>query len=257
MNRRSRELARLRPWSVLLLGAFHEHAVLLIFGVAFLPVLALIAIGPGRLDGIAELLLVVLALALSSGYARHFIWAPIARWLKRIVPADAQIAYFRSFDPQQSRTGRDVIGPILGSIGRLTTIHNEDYIQGLTDIEGHSQSEDTWFTWLELGEILGDGLSTIEPEGEWQSAVLNFLADSDLAIIDVSVWSENIAWELARAREYLPDGRIILIAALNNKINLEAEEVGATEVITYDTSPRGRRRFRRALRQRLASQDWV
>ena len=236
-----------RPWSVTVLGTYHEHAVVLTILIALIPI-GVIVVGRDHLHGFAELGLTVLALFLMAGGARHFVVAPVTRWVKPLVVGPLAVIYFRSFRQDQSYAARDMIAPILGCIGSLTTIHNPSYIQGLTGTEGHDQSEDAWFAWLELGEILSDGLAAITCEGDrWQQEVQHRLTTTDLAIIDVTVDSDNVAWELDQALIHLPKERVITICASGTEAATEMD------CISYELSPKGRNRFRRALKQRLSA----
>ena len=250
MNQNSqRNLKTPWPGSVLLLGIFHEHAILLVLLISFAPIIALIAAGPDALPGVMELALVGLSILLISGLARHGVVVPITRFLKRKFAGSAHVAYFRSFENSESHKARDVISPILGCIGRLTTVHNADYIQGLSGVDGHDQSDDTLFAWLETGEVLSDGLDTIKSDDHtWKSAVTELLQRVDLAVIDLSLTGKNIDWELEQTRRALPRDRIIKIAAQGS---LDAGQ--SPDVIEYETSLKGRYELRRALRKRLAS----
>ena len=215
--------------------------------IALLPI-GVILIGRDHLHGFVELGLTVLALLLIAGGARHFVLAPITRWVKRLAVGPLAVIYFRSFRDDQSYAARDMVAPILGCIGNLTTIHNPTYIQGLTGTEGQDQSEDSWFAWLELGEILSDGLAAIKCEGDtWQQEVQQQLALADLAIIDMTVRSDNVSWELDQALAHLPQDRVIAICSADAGVSTEMD------CIAYELSTKGRNRFRRALRKRLSA----
>ena len=236
-----------KPWSVILLGRYHEHAVLLAILISLIPI-GVIVVGRDHLHGLVALGLIALAVFLISGMARHWVLAPFTRWLKRLVVGSFRVIYFRSFREDQSYAARDTIAPILGCIGNLSTIHNPTYIQGLTAAEGHDQHDDSWFAWLELGEILSDGLAAIKCDGDsWQQEVQRQLAQADLAVIDVTVGSDNVAWELSQARAWLPEDRVIAICAAGSEAAREME------CIAYELSPKGRNQFRRALKMKLSA----
>jgi len=242
-----RPLAVPRPWTVLALGALHEHAVVAIVLVASAPIVVLIVADPDTLPDWVQLVLVGLALALISGYGRHLVLAPLTRLLKRRLTGTFRILYFRSFATDRSHAARDHLGPILGCVGTLTTVHDPGYIQGLTPTEGHSHDEQSWLAWLEIGEVLSDALTAPRFTAEtWRAGVLELLQSSDLVAIDVTGASDNVAWELTRAREALPPERVIVLRA-------EGDEPGvaADGALVYETSPRGRWRLRRALARRL------
>jgi hypothetical protein len=246
-NTSSRRLAAPKPWTVMILGVFHEHAVIAIILIGLAPLVALKVIGPDELPGLVELALVGLALLLMSGGARHFVLAPLLRVLKPWLTHSFHVLYFRSFEERSSHSARDNISPILGCMGKLTTVHNPQYIQGLTPVDGHSHDEDSWFAWLELGEILSDGLATPKfADDEWQDGVRALLRESDAVVIDVTGGSSNVDWELEQARATLPSDRVILLRASDAPVSTETGNV-----IEYEASTRGRYRLRRALVRRL------
>jgi len=241
-------LAEPRPWTVLLLGIYHEQAIVLILVVSLAPI-GVLFVWQEILPGWAELALVVLSLILLSGVARHYVAAPFTRLLKRWFASRVRVVYFRSFRQDASREARDHLGPILGCIGHLTTVHNDDYIQGLTPVEGHSNHEDLLFAWLELGEILSDGLDAVKlKDAHWRENVLEILRKSDLVIIDMTEATENVAWECARALEVLPTNRVVLLYRAGT-----SRPQSTPDAIEYDTSIRGRYRLRHALRHRLSA----
>ena len=233
------------------LGFYHENSILLIIVTAAVPIVVLGVVGPDVLPGIVELLLVGLALALMSGGARHFVLAPLTRLLKSWLTHSFRVIYFRSFDEHHSYNARDNLGPILGCMGRLSTVHNPQYIQGLVPVEGHSEEEESWFAWLELGEILSDGLTAPKfADDEWKDGVQKLLRTSDLAVIDVTGGSNNVEWELGKARASLPPDRVILLRESDSDPGAVPED--AADAIVYDTSRRGRSKLRRALAARLS-----
>ena len=243
----NRKLNMPRPWLVALLGTYHEQAILLILLISLIPI-GVNIVAKDRLHDIVELSLVVFSLFLIIGGARHYVLAPFTRFLKRYVVGSFHVIYFRSFREDRAYEARDMIAPILGCIGRLTTIHNKTYIQGLTRAEGHDHSEDLWFAWLELGEILSDGLKAIKCEGDtWRPEVRRRLATVDLVVIDVTVCSDNVEWERNQAREFLPADRVIAIRATGSKPTADVE------CIEYELSPKGRKKFRRALIRKLTA----
>lgn len=244
-SQKNRKLNLPKPWSVDLLGFYHEHASMLRVFIFFIPI-GVIIIAKNQLNDIMLICLVALSLLLMA-VGRHYVIAPFTRFLKRYLIGSIHVLYFRSFGKDQSYKARDNIAPILGCIGRLTTIYNNTYIQGLTGTEGHDHSEDLWFDWLELGEILSDGLLAVKCEGDtWRSEVRHRLATVDLVVIDITVGSDNVEWERAQSREFLPEDRLIEICAATSKT--PADE----EYIEYEISPKGRKQFRKALRKRLS-----
>ncbi len=245
----SRVLRVPSPWTVVLLGFYHEHAIVLVMLIALAPIGVLIGVGADNLPEWAQLALVIGTVVLISGSARHYVAAPLTRLFKRLFASKVRVAYLRSFREDDSYAARDQLGPILGCIGRLTTVHNPDYIQGLTDVDGHSQQEDAWFAWLELGEILGDGLAAVKLEdARWQEDVLEILRTSDLAVIDLTEASDNLIWELTRALEILPGNRVLTLCRQGT-----AAPEHAPRPIEYETSLKGRYRLRSELRRRLAA----
>jgi hypothetical protein len=132
-------------------------------------------------------------------------------------------------------------------MGTLTTVHDREFIQGLSRIEGHSEHEDLWFAWLEIGEILSDALEAPRLTDEtWREGVLALLRRTDLVVIDVSRAGENLLWELERAHEVLPPERVVVLRAVGAEAPLEVD--GAIE---YELSRGGRWHLRRTLHGRL------
>ena len=247
MNPINRKLTIPRPGSVVWLGRYHEHAIVLVILITLSPIGAL-WFWRGHLHNLVQIGLTALTVFLISGGARHFVLAPVTRWVKPLVVGSFRVIYFRSFREDQSYAARDTIAPILGCIGQLTTIHNPAYMQGFTETVGHDHSEDTKFAWLELGEILSDGLAAIPCEGDtWKREVQHLLVRADLAVIDVTVGGDNVAWERDQALTYLPENRVIAICAAGN------EAPGNMDCIEYELSPKGRNQFRRTLRKRLSA----
>ena len=236
-----------RPWALLALGAFHEHVILVVILSAAAPIFILWAAGPEALPGWVELLLVALALAMISGFGRHLVAVPVARALKRVWTRSFKVLYFRSFDPDASHQARDSLSPILGGAGTLTTVHNQDFIQGFSRPEGHVEHEALRSAWLEIGEILSDALEAPQFRDEtWRGEVSELLQRTDLVVVDITRASENLAWELRRALEVLPPERVIILCEAGAVSPLEAEDS-----IEYELSLTGRWQLRWALHRRL------
>ena len=241
-----RQFSQFQPWSFMLLGIYHEHAIVLIFFVSFLPIFILWQTRANQLPDTIQLLLVILSLLLISGFGRHYIFAPVTRFLKCTFAQSAQVLFFRSFHPGHSHQARDNLAPILGCMGKLTTVHNKEYIQGLTAVDGHDQSDDSWFAWLELGEILSDGLETPKfTDSAWKNGVLELLHNTDLVVIDITGKSPNVTWELRSAQKTLPQERIILLQDAEVETLPPGEE---SEIIPYRTSRKGRSALRKTAR---------
>ena len=244
-----KQYSQFHPWSFMLLGFYHEHAILLIFFVSFIPIFILWKTRSNQLPDLVQLLLVLLCVVLISGSGRHYIFAPFTRFLKFKFAKSAKVLFFRSFHPKHSHQARDNLAPILGCMGKLTTVHNKEYIQGLTAVEGHDQSDDSWFAWLELGEILSDGLETPKfKDSEWKNGVLELLQNMDLVVIDITGNSPNVSWELRSAKKALPQERIILLHDAEVDTLPSSKDI---EIIPYSTSRKGRSALRKALYRRL------
>ncbi len=239
--------ARPRPWTVIGLGLFHENAAILILVVGFVPIAFLIA-ARNQLSGLPVFLLVTVAYAvIVLGLGRHLVMAPLARLLKRLFTRSFDVLYLRSFRPEDAHPARDSLSPILGCMGTLTTVHNPDFIQGLTIIDGHDGHEDLTLAWLELGEILSDGLEAVKLTGDWRDGVRTLLDRTDLVVIDLTAASPHVAWELVQAQTALPAERLIALRAAGTPASTPAKDV-----LEYELSQRGRWHLRRALARRLA-----
>ncbi|MFS8096209.1 hypothetical protein LFM09_03630 [Lentzea alba] len=97
----------------------------------------------------------------------------------------------------------------------------------------------------------------------WQQAVIAFAHASGVVIIDVSIPSENLSWEINTLlptlghrcvlvgrldvlTRTLPDGRTVVDGQL-------ARDIGGHEILAYRPDPRGLRRFAKALRGTIES----
>jgi hypothetical protein len=96
----------------------------------------------------------------------------------------------------------------------------------------------------------------------WQQTVAEFAASTTLSLIDVSMVSENVLWEIDHLQQELGDRCVYVgerdrLAALSSvpapgSVEEEVQQrLDGISVLAYTADPKGVRRFTRALRATL------
>jgi hypothetical protein len=71
------------------------------------------------------------------------------------------------------------------------------------------------------GFLTGEGMTDAREQPfvreNWTLVLQKLLADADLAVVDFSVMSDSLVWEIERCLEQMPAERIILITELSGK----------------------------------------
>ena len=119
--------------------------------------------------------------------------------------AGCRIAFFRPFNPVFAGQARNLLVPILEGYGWVFFVSNDAFLQ--------KRDEGAWGweyqTFPGLMRIKGHHF----PDEEWRLKVLETLDEIDIAVIDVSVPSPNVVWEVKQCYDRLPPHRVILVAS--------------------------------------------
>lgn len=121
---------------------------------------------------------------------------------KRILSSPrARIGVFRRFTPRASRAARRTLAPVLGAYG------------------GVALASDADFQIIMLDSFLGVdpdrfGDAEAQPQFDdatWQTEVTALIADIQIAVFDVTEWSNSLEWELHECARHLPAHCILFV----------------------------------------------
>ncbi|HEV7671367.1 MAG TPA: hypothetical protein VGS22_22845 [Thermoanaerobaculia bacterium] len=82
------------------------------------------------------------------------------------------------------------------------------------------------------------------PSGSWQDWIRTVLPFCRAVLLDASVGTEGLLWELEQARKVLPESKILVLALESAPVG----DIGGATLIRYRLDWRGRRAARKALR---------
>jgi hypothetical protein len=138
--------------------------------------------------------------AVSAGQAATL----LLRHLKfRYVAPRFSITMFRRFHNKWlSLLCRGRIAPVLGCYGEVSVVADDSLaITGLDPDESNFEPL-----------VIGDPhMAMTLSDDEWRSSVLALMSLSDLVVIDLSLATANVVWEMASALQFLPPHRIFII----------------------------------------------
>lgn len=185
-------------------------------------------------------------------FQRHIYGVPagLLRESKRKAYQRFTIAFCRPFRAPAAALARTEVAPVLGAFGRVLHISDESYEGSELDtprFDVDPISIETAFTPDELGDWIDAMPSTAKA---WKELMEAYIANADVAVIDVTHASDNIAWEMARALQLLGPLRVLLIAnertpaALEALAAFELETLEDSHLLLYGSSKASSRAFR-------------
>jgi hypothetical protein len=145
-----------------------------------------------------------------------FGWALISiLFLGKLGPVALQLWRFRHIYPRFSIIAlrpfhhqvasylyRSLVAPVLGCYGVVNVVSDESFVRSEGKLDDRA---------LDV-RIMGDGRTAMSfSDEEWQKKVIAQIANSDLAVIDLSIPSVNLLWETARCIQFLPPHRILFV----------------------------------------------
>jgi hypothetical protein len=123
---------------------------------------------------------------------------------KARVREQCNILYLRGFRQELRANALDRTIPSIGGYGRVMSLAN---------VLQKSKAQDS------VGPLRGDDLTDASDgfafSSDWHQAFEERLAKADVAVIDFSILSESLCWEIKRCLEQLPPDRIVLIVELH------------------------------------------
>jgi hypothetical protein len=138
---------------------------------------------------------------------------PLLGYLKiRYVAPRFSIAVFRRFHEKNlSLNYRRRIAPVLGCYGEVTVVNDDSLAKIGLDPDPILYGPATTRTKFEP-LVLGDPhMAMTFSNDEWRRNVLALMALSDLGVIDLSLPTANLVWEMASVLKFLPPHRIFII----------------------------------------------
>jgi hypothetical protein len=125
---------------------------------------------------------------------------------KHVGHSGCRIAFFRPFRNEKLSTlARNCLVPLLNGYGSVFFVADETYDAAKPEIAVGS-----WVTeYSEQPELIG-GRPRFDVA--WQRHVLEALEGADIAVVDVSVPSVNVLWEIKQCYDLLPAHRVLFVA---------------------------------------------
>jgi hypothetical protein len=134
----------------------------------------------------------------------------------------------RPFREGTSSLARHAITPVMGSVGRGTTVEDHNYVN--TAMVSNPN-------FIGLDVITGD--DCVVPyirTGDWKRVVEEMIKESDAMIVDVSELTDNLRWEIDTALSNLPPERVIFVACEGNFEPLRSHLAAVSRLDAWDTA---------------------
>jgi hypothetical protein len=141
-----------------------------------------------------------------------------------------RIGFFRPFRAEYSAEAKNLLFPLLSGYGSVFFVGDETFDEA--DFDGLWSKD-----YKALPGLVGGHRYTNE---EWQRQVVAQLPTVDVAIVDVSVPSSNVIWEIKQCYDWLPSHRIVLVAsaaALPRDVVLDVQDASLKETIGEFMTP--------------------
>ena len=119
----------------------------------------------------------------------------------RVSRNGCRIGFFRPFHKSFSSQAKNLLLPLLQGYGTVFFVVDESF--------NESKFAGFWSKDLQLLPGLVGGHQYTNHE--WQKKVLAQLDNLDIAVVDISVPSANVVWEIKQCYDRLPSHRIILV----------------------------------------------
>jgi hypothetical protein len=97
---------------------------------------------------------------------------------------------------------RNLVAPVLGCYGSVTVVSDRTFAATERTVD------DATFDLSEMGDA---PLALTFTDDEWKKNVLGYIAISDFAVIDLTLPSVNLLWEVASCVQLLPPHRVFII----------------------------------------------
>jgi hypothetical protein len=161
--------------------------------------LLLVLTGTHRQEGAPSLLAIF---AIANG-AAFLLWLVIAPRKHRARDA-CNIIFLRGFRQEARADVPNRVLPCIGCYGRLMWLRNT--------VKVVEQDKVGFLT----GETITDAGAQPLSNDDWHAALQTLLRQADLAVVDFSVLSDNLMWEIEQCLQQMPAERIVLIAELTH-----------------------------------------
>jgi hypothetical protein len=162
---------------------------------------------------------VFLVVALLDVRMTQFVEAPAHLAAARVSDA-VDIVLFRPFRPQGTKLTPSSLIPAVSRCGRVWTAFSADYPDPVSDRVAQNAHSSIGVPATPVKFLAAGDTFTRGSAETWKSAIELRLEVCDLVIIDLSVPSRNVDWELNLACSRIPPGRVITVvdeqAALDN-----------------------------------------
>lgn len=157
-----------------------------------------------------------------------------------------QTILLRPFQSTSSEYAKNAILPVLGSVGGGITVEDRSFRAAKVRSIPFSVR-------LDVVSALNSMIPFIVG-ADWKTEVDALIAESDVAVVDVTHMTEDIAWEIERCFHHLPSCRIIFLAArpsfessshlLVSRFTQTSATGEPPHLIQYDRGFRGRLAFK-------------
>jgi hypothetical protein len=118
-----------------------------------------------------------------------------------LAQASATIGLLRPFRDEPSVRARRLLAPILASYGRLLVVSNPHFQR----VESSS-----FFGWGADSLFASEGAELLRDE-TWKTEIVAFVDQLDVAVFDVSDYSDNIDFEFDLVLSRVPPSRVVLV----------------------------------------------
>lgn len=119
-----------------------------------------------------------------------------------VVPRFSIIALRPFHNRDTSYLYRRLVAPVLGCYGVVSVVSDDTFAAGARKVDDGT---------FEV-EVIGDPqMATTYSDDEWRRSVMAEIAIADFAVLDLTLPSENLLWEIANCVYFLPPHRVFII----------------------------------------------
>jgi len=144
--------------------------------------------------------------------------------------SNCRIGFFRPFNAEYSAEAKNLLFPMLSGYGSVYFVADESFDEA--DFDG------LWSKDYEaLPGLVGGHRYTNE---EWQRQVATNLDSLDIAVVDISVPSTSVIWEIKQCYDRLPSHRIVFVvsaAALSIQVPLDVQDESMQRAVSEHIMP--------------------
>jgi len=156
-----------------------------------------------------------------------------------------QTILLRPFRSTSSEYAKDAVLPVLGSVGGGITVEDSSFRA--------ARARSIPFA-VRLDVV--SALHSMKPYivgTDWKTEVDMLIAESDVAVVDVTELTEDVVWEMEQCFHHLPSCRVVFIADASSFVNLSPVHASPSTSFNVATGePPHLIRYKRNFRGRLA-----